>query len=149
MAVVIILERKELRSILTSSFPREKTYLLPVLHYIQDEFDFIPEWALQIVSWHLRVPASEVYGAATSYSDIRFVSNDNQTVRVCSGLSCWYMGGKGIYDQLCSDVGNEVCVEVTNCAFTCSMAPLVEISGQWFSRSTVQSALNQILRRSD
>ncbi len=146
---MITLERKELRTILTASFPSEKTYLLPVLHYIQEEFGFIPEWALQIVSWHLRIPASEVYGAATSYSDIRFSLNGKQTVRVCSGLSCWYMGGKGIYDQLCSDVGDDVSIEITNCAFTCSMAPLVEISGQWFSRSTVQSVLSHLLERSD
>ena len=54
-----VLERKELRPMLVAKYPREKTYLLPVLHFIQEEFDFIPEWTLQIVSWHLKVPASE------------------------------------------------------------------------------------------
>ena len=59
---MIVLERIELRPMLVANYPREKTYLLPVLHFIQEEFDFIPEWTLQIVSWHLKVPASEVYG---------------------------------------------------------------------------------------
>ena len=146
---MIVLERKELRPMLVAKYPREKTYLLPVLHFIQEEFDFIPEWALQIVSWHLKVPASEVYGAATSYSDIKFFVDDKQTVKICSGLSCWYMGGKGIYDQLSSVLGDEVSIQITDCAFTCSMAPLVEVEGQWFSRATEKSVLSQIAKRSD
>ena len=68
-------ERRErqsgLRRALRDQFPsRNRDNLLPVLHLLQHEHGYLPEWALQVVGWHLRVPASEVYGSATSYSEL-------------------------------------------------------------------------------
>ena len=63
--------RNELRPILREKFPTEWTYLLPALHYLQEEFGQRADWALHSVCWHLRVPASEVNGAATSYTELR------------------------------------------------------------------------------
>ena len=65
------MEREELRPILRRKFPPHRTYLLPALHFLQEEFGHLPEWALQVVAWHLRTPASVVYGAATSYTELR------------------------------------------------------------------------------
>ena len=73
-------------------FPRERRYLLPALHYIHDEFDYLSEHALQTAAWHLRVPASEVYGAATSYTELRVEAPAEHTVRICTGLSCLLNG---------------------------------------------------------
>ena len=71
-----------------SGSPRERRYLLPALHYIHDEFGYLPEHGLQTAAWHLRVPASEVYGAATSYTELRVEAPAEHTVRICTGLSC-------------------------------------------------------------
>jgi len=91
------MNRSDLRPILREKFPPERTYLLPALHYLQEEFGHLPDWALQTVAWHLRVPPSEVYGAATSYSELRIDAPGSHVVRVCNGLSfgiavaetCW------------------------------------------------------------
>ena len=64
--------QSDLRRILRETFPeRNRDALLPALHLLQHEHGHLPEWALQVVGWHLRVPASEIYGAATSYSELR------------------------------------------------------------------------------
>ena len=68
------MEQRELRQLLRPKFPRERTYLLPALHFVQEQLGHLPDWALQAVSWHLRIPASEAYGAATSYSDLHIES---------------------------------------------------------------------------
>ena len=65
------MEREELRPLLRRKFPPHRTYLLPALHFLQEELGHLPEWALQVVAWHLRTPASVVYGAATSYTELR------------------------------------------------------------------------------
>ena len=51
------MEREELRPLLRRKFPPHRTYLLPALHFLQEELGHLPEWALQVVAWHLRTPA--------------------------------------------------------------------------------------------
>src|SRR5918992_2800616 len=99
------MQRSELRPLLQQKFPRERTYLLPALHFLQHEFGYLPDWALQIVSWHLCIPASEVYGAATSYSELRVQEPGKHTVRVCAGLACWHNGGQQLLEYLAARFG--------------------------------------------
>ena len=138
------MERNQLRPILREKFPPERTYLLPALHYLQHELGHLPEWALQTVAWHLRVPASEVYGAATSYSELRIEPPGQHVVRVCTGLACWTNGGQEIAQWLIEHLGiaefgqtsqgSAVTLEETHCGFVCPMAPAVEVDGRWHGR---------------
>jgi NADH:ubiquinone oxidoreductase subunit E len=142
------MQRSELRPLLQKKFPTERTYLLPVLHFLQHEFGYLPDWALQIVSWHLRIPASEVYGAATSYSELRIGEPGKHVVRVCNGLSCWHNGGQELLECLSARFsispgettpGGGITLEETPCGFLCPMAPAVEIDGCWRGRITPQA----------
>jgi NADH:ubiquinone oxidoreductase subunit E len=137
------MNRSDLRPILREKFPPERTYLLPVLHYLQEEFGHLPDWAMQTVAWHLRVPPSEVYGAATSYSELRIDAPGSHVVRVCNGLSCWHSGGRDLLESLSNQLGiksgetdadNRVTLEETTCGFLCPMAPAVEVDGRWRGR---------------
>ncbi len=140
------MEREELRPILRQKFPPHRTYLLPALHYLQEELGHLPEWALQVVAWHLRTPASVVYGAATSYTELRIDAPEGHLVRVCTGLSCWHGGGRELLAELSQMLepaeanpapGIPVVLEETPCAYRCPLAPLVEVAGRWRGRATV------------
>jgi NADH:ubiquinone oxidoreductase subunit E len=137
------MNRSDLRPMLREMFPPERTYLLPALHYLQEEFGHLPDWALQTVAWHLRVPPSEVYGAATSYSELRIDAPGRHLVKVCNGLSCWHNGGRSILELLSGQLGvqpgetgtnSRVTLEETPCGFLCPMAPVVEVDGRWRGR---------------
>lgn len=143
------MDRKELRPILIARFPRQRSMLLPVLHYVQEEFGFVPDWTLQIVSWHLRVPASEIYGTVTSYPELLLAEPGNKTVRICSGLSCWYSGGKELADEVYSTVSTHgsksaVTVEMVSCGFLCAMGPAIQINGTWRTRLDAKAVLEEI-----
>ena len=138
------MEREELRPLLRQKFPPQRTYLLPALHYVHEELGHLPEWALQTVAWHLRTPASVVYGAATSYTELRIRPPALRLVRVCAGLSCWHGGGRELLAELSqflkkkSDDTTEVeriTLEETPCAYRCPLAPLVEVNGAWLGRA--------------
>ncbi len=138
------MEREELRPLLRQRFPRGRTYLLPALHFLQHELGYLPEWALQTVSWHLRVPASEVYGAATSYSELRIDALPKHLVRVCTGLSCRVAGGQQLMDYLSQRLGiqpgettvdGKIGLEETSCGFLCAVAPAVEVDHRWQGRA--------------
>ena len=146
------MEREELRPLLRRKFPPHRTYLLPALHWVQDELGHLPEWALQVVAWHLRTPASVVYGAATSYTELRIQAPAQHTVRVCAGLSCWHGGGRELMAELCQTLGaqagqatedGKVTLEETSCAYRCPLAPLVEVDGTWLGRARADQVLSR------
>ncbi len=147
------MEQSELRSMLRQKYPRERTHLLPALHLVQHELGHLPDWALQVVGWHLRVPASEVYGAATSYSELRIKSPGRHLLRVCSGLSCWHNGGRQLLEELVGRLAiqpgmttpdGRITLEESPCGFLCPMAPALEVDGVWRGRVTAGDIAGQI-----
>jgi NADH:ubiquinone oxidoreductase subunit E len=140
--------RKALRGALSEKFPRERGHLLPALHHVQHELGYLPGWAMEAVGRHLRVANSEVYGAATSYSELRLSPPARHTLRVCTGLSCWLNGGGDLLDRLSEDLGVQpgdvpadgaTALEETPCGFLCGVAPAVQWDGRWLGRATVES----------
>lgn len=135
--------QQELRQELIQRFPRERSQLLPALHYIHHEFGYLPEWALQVIGWHLHIPSSEVYGAATSYTELRIEAPGEHVIRVCTGLSCWLKGSEEVMVTLqaglegnLSDTGtgSHVTLEETPCGFLCALGPAIQIDGGWRGR---------------
>ena len=132
-------ERNELRAALRQKFPRNRGQLLPALHYLHHEFGYLPDWAMEVVGWHLGIPSSEVYGAATSYTELRIQKPAEHVIRVCTGLSCWLSGGKRLMaaaHAALADGGaqDKVALEEIPCAYMCGVAPVAEIDGEWRGR---------------
>ena len=147
------MERDELRPILRQKFPPHRTYLLPALHFVHEELGHLPEWALQIVSWHVRTPASVVYGAATSYTELRIAQTARHVVRVCAGLSCWHGGGRELASELAQSLSvavgettldGRVVLEETPFAYRSPLAPLVEVDGVWQGRASASQVAQQV-----
>ena len=111
------------------AFPKERTWLLPALHAVQHELRWIPAAALVEVAAHLRVPASEAYGVATHYPEFRLTEPRARLIRVCTGVSCRVRGGVELLASLRAMAGSEVTLEPLDCAFNCSVAPVVEVDG--------------------
>jgi NADH:ubiquinone oxidoreductase subunit E len=151
--------RNELRRVLREKFTREHGQLLPALHYLQHEFGFLPDWGMEVVSWHLGIPASEVYGAATSYVELRVAPPGDHVVRVCTGLACRVAGGDGVLNAIkgllgvevgettgTSGEGETVTLEDTACGFLCGVAPAIQIDGRWHGRATPERSADTMSR---
>ena len=151
---VLTTERNQLRAALRDKFPREHGQLLPALHHLQHEFGYLPDWGMEVVGWHLGIPSSEVYGAATSYSELRTVQPGTHVVRVCTGIACRVAGALDVLAAAESELGvsagadapnGPVTLEETPCGFLCALAPAAEIDGSWRGR-TSPGALADIVR---
>ncbi len=116
------------------AFPRERTWLLPALHAVQHELRWIPADALGEVASHLRVPLSEAYGVATHYPEFRLAEPGKRIVRVCTGVSCRIRGGLDLLKALAAVAHPDVMLEPHDCAFNCSVAPVVEVDGEHHGR---------------
>jgi NADH-quinone oxidoreductase subunit F len=118
-------------------FPRERTWLLPALHAVGHELRWIPADALLEIASHLRVPLSEAYGVVTHYPEFRLEEPRKRLVRVCTGVSCRIRGGLDLLKALQGAAGDDVTLEALDCAFNCSVAPLVEVDGEHRGRLSV------------
>lgn len=136
-------ERNVLRGELRKLFPRNHGQLLPALHYIQHQYGHLPDWGMEVVGWHLGIPASEVYGAATSYSELRTEKPAEHVVRVCTALSCWLNGGRELLESLQEELAvhpgsttanGRFTLEEAPCGFLCGLAPALELDGAWHGR---------------
>jgi NADH:ubiquinone oxidoreductase subunit E len=112
---------------------------------------------MEVVGWHLGIPASEVYGAATSYTELLTVQPGRHVVQVCTGISCSINGGGRVLEMLQTSLGIEsgettadgrITLDETACAFMCGVAPAVRFDHEWQGRATVKS-VNGLLRGSE
>ena len=131
------------RTALLERFPRERTWLLPALQAVQRAERWLSTEALTAVAAHLRVPPSEVYGVATHYPEFRLARVGHNLVRVCTGVSCRIRGSLEVLALLerrlrvfagGTTPDGEVTLEAFDCAFNCSMAPVVELEGRMIGR---------------
>src|SRR5260221_569810 len=107
-------------------FARDRTWLLPALHAVQEAVGYLPEGALAETGAHLRVPLSEVYGVATHYPEFRLAPRGRHHVRVCTGVACALSGGRGLLDAVARRHGvkpgemgadRELTLEAADCLF--------------------------------
>jgi NADH:ubiquinone oxidoreductase subunit F (NADH-binding)/NADH:ubiquinone oxidoreductase subunit E len=128
---------------LLAVFPRERTWLLPALQAVQADRGWLSADDLAAVGAHLRVPASEVYGVATHYPELRLAPRGRHLVRVCTGVSCRVNGGLGLLQALRGRLGAEpeVTLEEADCCFVCSVAPVVEVDHGYLGGPTVEEVV--------
>lgn len=135
-------QRNALRTILRERFPRERGQLLPALHFIQDAHGYLPGWAMEVAGWHLGIPSSEVYGAATSYSELRVSEPASHVVKICTGLGCRVNGGLELLErarsEIASDDHTQVAVEEVPCGYICALAPVAKWDHDWIGRATIE-----------
>lgn len=130
-------------------FPRERAWLLPALQALQHHHRWVSPEALIAVSEHLRVPRSEVHGVATHYPELRLAEPGRRLVRVCTGISCRVRGSLEVLAALEREAGiaagttaadGSLTIERLDCAFNCSVAPVVEVDGHHAGRVTAEDS---------
>ena len=134
------------RDELLQTFPRARTWLLPALRAVQQAERWLAPEALRAVAAHLRVPASEVWGVASHYPELRMTPPGARLVRVCTGVSCQERGGDDVMAACERQLGiragettpdGAVTLEALDCAFACASAPVVEVDHAYRGRIAV------------
>ncbi len=144
-------QRNALRAELRQRFQRERGQLLPALHYVHHKFGHLPGWAMEVTGWHLGIPVSEVYGAATSYSELRIEHPGRHLVRVCTGLACTGAGARDLLSGITTDTPQDggTTVEETACGYLCGVAPAVQVDGAWLGRADAGAVLDRLKAADD
>jgi len=114
---------KNTKELLSKNFPPKKSSLLQALHLIQKTQGFVSESDMLLLSKYLKVAKSEIFGAITSYPEIKTqIEND---LKRCDGISC-VINTKNIETKL----------ETTDCKFKCFIAPIGYQNHKYYSLKT-------------
>lgn len=120
-----------------------KGALIPVLHEIQDNFGYLPQDVLMLVSEGLEVPMTEIYGVASFYSYFSLEPKGEHVIRVCMGTACYVKGAQNLIDELSKELKIEVgnttgdgkfTLESTRCLGACGLAPVLMIDEKVYGR---------------
>lgn len=119
--------------------------LIPLLQSAQDSYGYIPEKVIHYVSEVVGIPAAEIYGVITFYSQFRLKPLGENVIRICEGTACHVNGAKSILNTLQNELGifvNETSedglftLQSVACIGCCSLAPVIMINDETFGNLT-------------
>ncbi len=129
--------------------------LIPLLQSAQDTYGYIPERAIYYISELVGIPAAEIYGVITFYSQFRLKPLGKNIIRICEGTACHVNGAKSILSILQNELGISVgetsddglyTLQSVACLGCCSLAPVIMINDETHGNLTTAS-LTKIIKK--
>lgn len=130
---------------LLAAFPRARTWLLPALIAVQERDGYLSEAALSAIAHHVHVPESEVFGVASSYSELRFAPREARAVTVCTGLSCLLNGARELAASVAAAPPDGWAIEEHPCRFRCDVAPVAAIDSVYIDGATTDGVRTAVV----
>jgi len=112
--------------------------LIEVLQDVQENYGYISEEAMMVISKELGVPLTEVYGVASFYKAFSLKPRGKNVITICTGTACHVRGSKMILNQAIGQLGvapSEMTkdglftIEHVNCLGACALGPVVTENG--------------------
>ena len=130
-------------------YPRSRSAIMPLLHYVQSREGFITNAGIEIIAKKLDLAMAEVSAVSTFYTQYKRKPVGEYHVGVCTNTLCAVMGGDAIFAELKEHLGVEndgvtpdgkVSLEHIECNAACDYAPVVMANWEFYDNQTVQSA---------
>jgi NADH-quinone oxidoreductase subunit E len=120
-------------------FADQKGALIPVLQRAQDIYGYLPEEVLNRISERMGIPASQVYGVTTFYSQFYLTRRGKHIIRQCDGTACHVRGASKIIQAIQKELGIQagettpdykVTYEIVYCLGACGLSPVAMVDGE-------------------
>ena len=135
-------------------YPVRRSILVPFLLYIQDEFGYVTDDAIEEVAQRLELTALEVRNVISYYSMLRTKPGGKYNVQVCTNICCLLRGGEQMLDHVREKLGVAVnkgttrdgvfSVEEVECIGACSWAPAMQVNYNFHENLTPEK-IDEIL----
>jgi NADH-quinone oxidoreductase subunit E len=145
---------KRFAKFLTSYPPgRERSAMIPMLLYAQDELGHISDEVIDEVARRVGVTPLQVNEVLSYYSMLHRKPLGKYHVQVCTNISCLLMDGDKLWDHACKKLGighkgvtadGEISLEEVECMGACSWAPAIQVNYDFHHKVTPEK-LDQLL----
>jgi NADH-quinone oxidoreductase subunit E len=132
-----------------ASYAGKRGALIPILQEVQARVGYLSEDVMERIADRAGVPAAQVFGVASFYSQFRLKPVGRHVIRVCHGTACHVQGAVAVTEAICDELGvedgettedGEFTVESVACLGCCSLAPVITIDESTFGRLTPDEA---------
>lgn len=119
--------------------------LLPILHAIQNTFDYVPQFVIPQIAESLNLSAAEVHGVVTFYHYFRTIPPGKTIIKVCRAESCQAMNGNQLAEHVKKTLGinwhetdrnGQFTLEPVYCLGNCACSPALTIKNDIYGRVT-------------
>jgi len=141
---------------LLTSYPpgRQRSAMIPMLLYGQDEIGYVSEDLINEVARRIGVEPLQVNEVLTYYSMLHKKPLGKFHVQVCTNISCLLNDGDKLWDHACKKLGighkgvtadGQISLEEVECMGACSWAPAVQVNYD-FHHFVTPEKLDELLR---
>ncbi len=138
-----------------TKYRSEKKALISVLQDIQEEYNYLPQEALRIVSDTLGIPLTDIIGVATFYRAFSLEPRGKHLVTVCMGTACHVRGGPKILEEFERKLNitagettedRQFSLETVACLGCCAIGPVVVVDGDYHAQTSIRK-VGSILKK--
>jgi NADH-quinone oxidoreductase subunit E len=113
--------------------------LIYLLQSAQDSYGYIPLKVIHYISEVVGIPAADIYGVITFYSQFRLRPLGKYVIKICEGTACHVNNGKNILKALQNELGISVgetsddglfSLQSVACLGCCSLAPVIMVNNE-------------------
>lgn len=117
--------------------------LLPILHAIQEQLNYIPKDAVPVIAEELQQSRAEVHGVISFYHYFRTQPPGSHVLQVCRAEACQAQGGRALEQHIKQTLGvdyqhtttdNEFTLEPVYCLGNCACGPSIRVGKQVHGR---------------
>lgn len=143
---------------IVSDYEGKRENVIPILQKVQEEYTYLPEHLMAEIADYTRVPASDIYGVATFYTQFRFTPTGENIISVCRGTACHVRGAPRIFEEVIDQLNLEgegttedqkYTVETVACVGCCALAPVLTINEEVHGDLTKQKVGKLIQTKGD
>jgi NADH-quinone oxidoreductase subunit E len=134
---------------------RDPSSIIAILQDIQEEFSYLPQGPLKIISTELDIPLSRILSLATFYKAFSLKPKGKHPIHVCLGTACHVRGAQRIIEKFERDLGiksgetsadREFSLDTVRCVGCCGLAPVVMI-GEDIHGKVTQTKISGLLKK--
>jgi NADH-quinone oxidoreductase subunit E len=140
-------------------YPRDdRGFLIPILQDVQETYGFISSGDVDEIEGFTGVPAGEIFGVATFYSQFRFIKPGKHNIKVCLGTACHVRGSSRLLDVLEHQLNiksgkttadGQFSLEHVACFGCCALAPVVMVDQEVHGRMSSPKAQKLLKKYGD
>jgi len=128
-------------------YSNEKKALISILQDIQEEYNYLPQEALRIVSKALGIPLIDIFGVATFYRAFSLEPRGKHLITVCLGTACHVRGGPKILEEFERKLNIEAgettkdrrfTLETVACLGCCAIGPVVVVDRNYQAQTSIR-----------
>jgi len=116
---------------------RQRSAVVPMLMYAQDEVGSVTEELVEEVARRTGITPLQVNEVVTYYSMLHKQPLGKHHIQVCTNISCMLTGGAELWDHACKKLGighkevtpdGQFSLEEVECIGACSWAPALQVN---------------------